>query len=379
MLRAYRFPLRPLVHQRTTFERWRLQCCELYNAALQQRRDGWKRGGCSIGFAQQCKELTDLRGEDDYRATPVHLQQGVLRRLDKAFIAFFRRVRAGQKPGYPRFRSQRLFNSMTFSGHDCLVDPADREGGSGCVKFPKLGCVRFKQHRWMTGQIRELRLVRDSRRRWFISIVCDVGDAPPKRTVRVGRTTGIDLGLTSFATLADGEEIANPRFYRRGHDRLARAQRVLAAKKRGSNSRRRARRAVGRASEHIANQRLDFHRKTAKALVERFDLIAHEDLNVRGLASGMLAKSVHDVGWAQFISILHSKAEEAGVHVIAVDPRGTTQDCSTCGRTVPKDLRERVHRCECGLVLGRDHNAALNVLARGLRAVPPATAPEAPS
>jgi len=268
---------------------------------------------------------------------------------------------------------------MTFPGRDCTITPAEHEGGSGYIKIPKLGQLRFKQNRFMRGDVREVRLVRDARERWFVVIVCDIGAAPPKVAVRVDRVTGIDLGLTAFATLASGEEIANPRFYRRGEEKLARAQRALAAKKRGSNSRRRAKQRVARAHEHVANQRLDFHRKTTKALVERFDLIAHEDLNVKGLAGGMLAKSVHDVGWGQFLAILHSKAEEAGVHVIAVDPRGTTSTCSNCGRIAPKTLAERIHDCVCGLVVKRDHNSALEVLARGLRAVSLTSATEASS
>lgn len=376
MLRAYRFPLRLLAEQRRTVDGWQVQSCEIHNAGLEQRRDAWRKHGRSIGFAEQCRQLTDLRQEPEFRATPVQLQQDALRRLDRSFAAFFRRVKAGQKPGYPRFRSRERYNSMTFPGRDCSVTPAEREGGSGYVKLPKLGWVRFKQHRFMQGDVREVRLVRDARGRWFAQVVCNVGEAPPKRTVRHGRVTGIDLGLTSFATLSSGEEIANPRFYRRGQEALARAQRALSAKKRGSNSRRRARQCVARAHERVANQRLDFHRKTAKKLVERFDLISHEDLNVRGLASGMLAKSVHDVGWGQFIAILHCKAEEAGVHVIAVDPRGTTSTCSNCGRVEAKDLSERIHRCVCGLVVKRDHNSALEVLARGLRAVPLTSAAE---
>jgi putative transposase len=205
--------------------------------------------------------------------------------------------------------------------------------------------------------------------------MCDIGEAPEKRAVNT--MTGIDLGLKEFAVLSDGEAIANPRHFKNGAESLARAQRVLARKQRGSNSRHRARQAVARAHSRIANQRLDFHRKTAKQLCTRFDLIAHEALNVRGLSRGMLSKSVHDAGWGSFLRILHSKAEEAGVHVVAVDPRHTTQACSACGTLVPKGLGDRVHACACGLVLDRDHNAAINILARGLRASPAETSDRA--
>lgn len=372
-MRCYRYPLRLLAHERAAVDMWRVQCCTLYNAALEQRRDGWKRQRRLIGYFLQCKDLTDLRQEPEWRATPVQCQQNTLHNVDRSFAAFFRRCKAGQTPGHPRFRARERYSSISFPGRDCPVEPAPLEGGSGYIQIPKLGRVRFKQHRPMQGQVREVTLRVDARGRWFVSMVCDVGEAPEKRTVRAGCVTGIDLGLKEFAVLSSGEAIANPRFYRRGQESLARAQRVLALKKRGSNSRRRAKRAVGRCHERVSHQRLDFHRKLAKNLCSRFDLIAHEDLNVRGLARGMLSKSVADVGWGQFISILGHKAEEAGVHLVAVDPRNTTQACSSCSAIVPKGLGDRVHRCGCGCVLDRDHNAALNVLARGLRAVPAET------
>jgi putative transposase len=375
VIRAYRFPLRPTAAQRAAFWSWLRQCCTLYNAALEQRITAWKKYGRSIGYAEQCRGLTDLREETEWGDGPVTIQRSALRRVDRGFQNFFRRCKAGEKPGHPRYRAFDRYDS--FGIGRASVEPAEREGGSGYVYVPKIGRVRFKQHRMMHGDVRDVTIRRDARGRWFVQISCDVGATPPMRVVRLDRTTGIDLGLTHFAVLADGTKIANPRHFKRSSEVLAQRQRALVQKKRGSRTRRRARTLVARTHEHIANQRLDFHRKTALALVRRFDLIAHEDLNIRGLAGGMLAKSVYDVGWGQFIRILHCKAEEAGVYVIPVDPRGTTQICSACGRTVPKTLYERVHLCECGLVLGRDHNAALMVHARGLRAVLPAQAPEA--
>jgi putative transposase len=223
----------------------------------------------------------------------------------------------------------------------------------------------------MAGIVRETTLTKDSRGRWFVCFACDVGSATPKRSAVT--VTGFDLGLTTFAVLADGSEVANPRHTRRGAESLARAQRVLSRKTNGSNSRQKAKLAVARVHERIGNARRDFHHKTARALVDKYDLIAHEDLSISRMVHGNLAKSIHDVGWGQFISILTRKAEEAGVTVIAVDPRNTTRECSTCGAVVRKTLADRTHSCVCGCVLGRDHNAALNILARGLRAVPDLT------
>ncbi len=367
LIRTFRFVMRPTADQRRTFDEWRILCCGLYNAALEQRRDAWRMRKQSVSYVYQCRDLTELRNADEsggYDGVPVEVARSALRRLDRAFQAFFRRVKSGDTPGFPRFRSRDRFDS--FGLGNVSIRPGD--GDSGYVRVPKLGWVRFKLHRELHGVVKNVEVRRDARGRWFVCIACDVGDAPAKRVVR--SATGIDLGLKEFAVLSDGEAVHNPRHFRRGQVALRRAQRVLARKTRGSNSRRRAREAVARQHERTRNQRVDFHRKLAADLCSRFDLIAHEDLNIKGLARGMLAKSVSDVAWGSFLQRLACKAESAGVHLVAVDPRNTTQACSQCGTLVPKGLGDRIHACECGCVLDRDHNAALNVLARGLRASP---------
>lgn len=369
MLRSYTYVLRPLAAQRAELHRWREQCCTIYNAALEQRRDAWKKQRKSVSLYDQYRDLTDLRREPDFKSVPAWVQRSPLRRVDLAFQAFYRRCKAGQTPGFPRFKPRDRYASFDLGTDPVKVERADHKRGSGYVHVPRMGKVRFKEHQPLCGDVRCVSLRFDrAKDRWYVRIVCDIGPAPEKRIV--SSVTGIDLGLKEFAVLSDGEAIPNPRHFKRGDESLARAQRVLARKRRGSNSRHRARQSVGRAHARIANQRLDFHRKTAKQLCQRFDLIAHEALNVRGLSRGILSKSVADVGWGSFLRILHSKAEEAGVHVVAVDPRNTTQSCSACGTLVPKGLGDRVHACACGLTLDRDHNAALNILARGLRASP---------
>lgn len=374
MIRSYTFVLRPLAPQRAELHRWKAQCCDLYNAALEQRITAWRTQHKGVSYVDQCRDLTDLRREESHASVPCKVQRSALRRLDRAFQSFFRRCKQGATPGFPRFRSKRRYDS--FGLGRVAIEPAEREGGSGYVRVPKLGQVRFRQHRFMRGEVRDVELrYEPCKDRWYVRVVCDVGEAPPKRVVR--HATGIDLGLKEFAVLSDGEPIANPRHFRSGHESLARAQRKLARKKKGSNSRHRARAAVARQHRCVRNQRVDFHRKLAADLCSRFDLIAHENLNIKGLARSALAKSVSDVGWGSFLHHLACKAEEAGVHLVAVDPRNTTQACSQCGQLVPKGLGDRVHVCDCGCVLDRDHNAALNVLARGLRAVPLETAAEA--
>jgi putative transposase len=228
--------------------------------------------------------------------------------------------------------------------------------------------VRFHQYRQLKGTVLDVTLRKEAGDKWFVCFAVDLGPAPKKVPVR--SMVGIDVGLTTFATVSDGTEIPNPRFGRNAAAMLARRQQALSQKRRGSASRRRAKGLIAKAHALIQNQRKDHARKLAVFFCQKYDLIAHEDLNIRGMVHGNLARSIHDAAWGTFIHALTCKAEEAGKWVIPVDPRGTTQRCSACGTVVQKDLSVRVHDCPaCGLRLGRDLNAARNVLALGRSAV----------
>jgi putative transposase len=361
MIRTFRYPMQLTRKQETTLISWLSLCGELYNAAIQERRDAWKKRGVSVGLYDQFNELTELREADpEWASVPHRLARSVLVRVERAYRGFFRRVKCGEKPGYPRFRASSRYRSFGLEGTD-----VPRINGSR-VRLPKLGFVRFNKYRELRGEVRSVHVRREAGG-WSISFVCDLGDAPAKVPVRAA--VGIDVGLESLATLSTGEQIENPRFYREAQDVLARRQRVVARKRRGSSSRARARQLVARANEHIRNQRLDYARKVAAFLFSRFDLIAHEDLAIAHMVRGNLAKSIYDAAWGILIGALTSKAEEAGKWCVPVDPRGTSQRCSGCGSVVPKGLSQREHRCDrCGLVLHRDENAARNVLALGLSA-----------
>jgi putative transposase len=358
LIRTFRYPLRPTREQEKVLLLWSHRCCELYNAALQERRDAWRKQRVSVTRYDQHKELTELRQIDpEWRSIPTVIARSAFARLDQAFQAFFRRVRRSEKPGFPRFRSRDRYDSFNLGS-----DVPRIEGNR--VRFPKLGFVRFKKYREMQGEIRTVRVHREARS-WSISFVCDIGDAPSK--VAVKSAVGVDVGLEAFATMSTGERVENPRFFRKAQDVLARRQRSLAEKRRDSNSRKRARRLVARAHEHVKNQRLDFARKLACALFARFDLVAYEDLAISRMVRGNLAKSIHDAAWGRFLSALTCKAEGAGKYAIAVDPRGTSQTCPRCGTVATKTLDQREHHCACGFVAHRDHAAAQVILGRGLR------------
>ena len=364
MLRVYRYRLHPTSAQEAVLHAtlWRLR--ELYNAALQERRDAYQKCGVAISAYQQMAQLKEVRAErEDIAGIHAHLLQDAITRLDRAFRAFFRRIKVGEKPGYPRFRGRDRYNTFTFK------DAGKRNGvrfvaGGKRLCVHGVGNVRIRMHRPIQGTLKQVSITL-SGGHWYACMVCD--DVPARPLPATGESTGIDVGITTFATLSSGEPIHSPRPYCAAQAKLAKLQRVVSRRKKRSARRCKAVRVLAGQHARVARIRQNFHHETAKTLVQRFDSICVEDLNVRGLAGGMLAKHVHDVGWAQFITILAGKAECAGREFIKVDPRGTSQECSGCGAVVRKTLAERVHRCSCGIVLDRDHNAAVNVERRGRR------------
>jgi putative transposase len=363
VIRTFRYPLRLTVAQEATLDQWRIVCQQLYNGALQERRDAWRKQRVSITRIDQQKELTELRATDpEWLMVPTWIERSALRRVDLAFQAFFRRCRRGEKPGFPRFRSQDRYNSFDLGSNPVHID-------GDHLNIPKLGMVKFHKYRDLHGKVKLVCIGR-SARGWSVSFVCNLGEAPAKVPVQIDKVVGIDVGLEAFATLSTGERIENPRFFRKSEEMLARRQRSLARKRRGSSSRRRAKQLIARVHEHIRNQRLDFARKLACVLFDRFNLIAYEDLAISRMVHGNLAKSIYDAAWGIAIRALNSKAEEAGKWSVPVNPYRTSQRCARCGAVVKKTLAERTHSCSsCGFVTHRDHNSSLNIRALGLSAV----------
>lgn len=333
------------------------QLCELYNMALQQRRDVWRSHRKTFSFYDQQKQLTELRaGVDEYREFAHDIQKDPLRRLDRAFAAFFRRTKSGQIPGFPRFRSASKYDSFTVNRANFRLD----DNG---LRIVRLGTFGVKTRCRMRGIPVHLTVKRCGSK-WLALVTCDLGVAPD--LVAISSATGIDLGITYLATLSDGSEIPNPRWTRKEEHRLASANRALSRKKKGSKNRSKAREKLRRTYRRIAGLRDSHLTLIAKQLISRYDLIAHEDLKISKMVQSKLAKSILDAAWRQLIWRLKCEAEKAGVTVIAVNPRNTSQACSGCGVLVPKTLSQRQHDCvDCGLSLGRDHNAALNILRLG--------------
>jgi putative transposase len=365
MRKTYKYRVYPTRKQQRLLDQALEECRWVYNQTLALRRDAWQQEGRSL-------RLYDTQGylprwkEERPALQAVHSQvlQNVQVRVDLAFNAFFRRVRAGEKPGYPRFKSQGRYDSLTYPQYG---NGARLEGST--LTLSKVGTLQVVLHRPVAGAIKTVTLRRTATGKWYACLSCEVAGRDP--APRPDTAVGVDVGLASFATLSNGEKVANPRFFRRDERALAKAQRRLAAVEKGTLERAQRRRVVGRIHERIANRRADFAHQTARGLVNRFGVVVFEDLNTHGLLQNHgLAKSIADAAWGQLVQYTVYKAEEAGRRIVLVDPRYTSQMCSRCGRLVAKDLSVRVHECpRCGLVLDRDQNAAINILRLGLQSL----------
>ncbi len=364
MRKTYKYRLYPTPGQTRLLERVLEECRWLYNETLAYRKRAWEERRESVSLYATQRLLPEWK-----QARPslkqVHSQvlQNVQVRVDLAFKAFFRRVKAGETPGYPRFRGKGRYDSFTFPQFGFSLDPDKQR-----LNLSKIGDVKIVLHRPIEGTIKTLTVRRTATGKWYacfsVEYECEPLDPSP-------HVVGVDVGLESFATLSTGEKIANPRFFRRDEKALARAQRKLSVAEKGTPEREKRRKVVARIHERIANRRGDFAHKLARRLVSENQIVVFEDLNTNGmLKNRCLAKSIADAAWSQLIQYTTYKAECAGRRVVLVNPRNTSQACSGGGEWVEKSLSVRLHRCpSCGLVLDRDYNAALNILALGLQSL----------
>jgi putative transposase len=337
-------------------------CRWVYNETLETRKNAWEQEGKALGLFETHKLLT-LWKKDHPELKHVYAQvlQDAQARVDLAFKAFFRRVKAGSKPGYPRFRSHNRYDSFTFKQSGFALSNND-------LLLSKIGRIKIVLHRPVEGRVKTLTVQRDRIGHWYACLSCEV---QPKQLPFNDQAIGVDVGLESFATLSNGVKIENPRFFRRGEKELAKAQRKLSKAEKGTSARAKRRKAVAHIHERITNRRKDFAHKQSRELVNRFGLLAFENLNIKNMIQNhCVAKSISDAAWSQLIQYTTYKAESAGRYVVLVDPRNTSKLCSCCGNTVEKDLSMRVHECHvCGLVMDRDENAAKNILRLGLQSL----------
>ena len=386
MRRAFKFRMRP-----TAGQHLRLSACvdshrEIYNAALQERRDAWRMCRKTVFYGAQSDQLKHIRRDrPDLAVWSFSSQQATLRRLNKAFAGFFRRVRAGEQPGYPRFKGGDRFDTVEW--------PKD---GDGCrwksevarVYLQGVGNVKVTVHRPVQGRVKTIQVQRCGRN-WYLILSC--ADVPTRPLPPTGAAVGVDVGIVDFAVTSDARHIGNPRWGRQAARRLEAAQRALSAKQRGSKNRRSAKETLASRYRKIANQRRDFHYKAAREMIAGHDVVVVEDLEIKHmlrrakprpdpehpgqfLPNGAAAKSglnraIHDAGWAAFVTILKAKAEEAGRRVVDnVDPRHTSDRCEACGHTAKENrVTQPLFVCgRCGHAAQADEHAARNILRAGL-------------
>jgi putative transposase len=385
MRRTYVFRLHPTARQHIALAECLDTHRELYNAALQERRDGWSHSKTRISYGDQSAQLSEIRSvRPDVAVWSFSSQQATLRRLNKSFQGFFRRVKAGQKAGYPRFKGQARFGSVEWpkDGDGARWLPEDKR-----VYLQGIGQVKVHVHRKVAGRVKTIQIKRQGRH-WMLVLSCD--DVPTNPLPETGRQGGVDVGIASFATTSDGVHIDNPRWGRRAADKLTAAQQRLQRARRGGRNRHAKRETVASRHRKIANQRKDFHHKQARDLVAGYDVLVVEDLAIanmvrrakpvpdldtpgqflpnRARAKSGLNRSIHDAGWGRFLGILRAKAEDAGRVLIEIDPRHTSDGCENCGHAAPGN---RVSQAEfvcqlCGHRAQADEHAARNILRAGL-------------
>lgn len=396
MHRAYKFLLRPTSKQTQMLSQMLADHCCLYNAALQERRDAYRHTSkTTVRYGEQSAQLKEIRAADPdgHGRWSFASQQATLRRLDRAFAAFFRRVRVGQKPGYPRFRGVNWFDTVVFpkDGDGCRWNSVPDDKVTR-VRLKAVGHVRVHQHRSVEGRVRTVSVKREGKK-WYVILACD--DVPTEPLPATGAMTGIDMGVVHFLTTADGEHIENSRHGKRNADALADAQRALKAFPRCQRKNRTARHRhavekVASLHRRIRRQRVDHAHKTALNLVRPYDVIAYERLNIAAMtrspkpkpdkaqpgvflpngaaAKKGLNKSILDASWGCFMGILANKAESAGRVLIPVDARNTSRTCSrqNCGHVAKENrpTQTQFQCAECGYRGNADQVAALNIAIR---------------
>lgn len=374
MKRIERVKLYPTGRQIARLETCLGICCELYNAALQQRRDAWRTRRLRISHKRQYAEVTELREEPRIASVYREALDATLHKLELAFASFFRRLKSGQTPGYPRFRARRRYHTLEFPhGNRALkFNPTQTK-----VKVPGVGSIRLRRGRPVPSFGRAM-IVR-SPRGWYALFECEREVTALPLT---GKAIGLDVGVASFFATSDGHLEPNLQVGKRQACKVAQLQRIVAKRTKGGASRRKAINALGRAQDALRWTRRDWHHKSARKVINSYDVIALEKLAVRNLTRSArgtlnqpgrhvrqkagLNRAILDVGFSQFANMIIAKAEEAGRKVVFVDPKYTSQTCSRCDHVDAANRRTQAEFCclACSYADHADVNAARNILKR---------------
>ncbi len=353
MKKSFKYRIYPSKSQTSKITATLQLCCSLYNAALEERIGAFNKRGTSIKNYEQQKQLPEIKDFcPEYKDVFSQVLQDTLKRLDNAYKSFFLRIKRGQNPGFPRYKSIRRYNSLTYPQHGFYIKKSK-------VFLSKIGHIPIKMHRPIEGKVKTCTIKRTPTGKWFVTFSCLI---TPKILGLTEKSIGIDLGIKSFAAYDDGTLTRNPKFFKKDYKDLARAQRKAQKTKNFK--------IVRRIHERIKNRRANFSHQLSRKIINNNGIIVAEKLDIKLMLKGKkFSKGIYDASWFEFIKYLSYKAEEAGRIFILVNPAYTTQTCSGCGEVKLKNINERIHYCECGLTVGRDINAAINIKALGLQSL----------
>ena len=349
MIKTYKFRLYPNIEQDNILQETLNTCRFIYNMALEDRINCYNRTGKSLSNYDQSQWLKEL-DNNIYQ----QVAQNVLNRLNKAYDNFFRRVKNGEKPGFPRFQGFNRYDSFTYpqSGFKII--------NNRHVSLSKIGILKFIQHRNINGKIKTC-TIKKYNNKWFINFSCEISEV---EKIDINNCIGIDLGLITLATLSNGTKIENPRILNRYIDRIKDLQRKLSLKQKGSNNYKKLKLRITRLYQKLVNVRNDHLHKLSRKLVDEYDLIVLEDLNIKQMVkSNYLSRSIHDVSWNKLVNFITYKADYAGKFIELINPYNTSKQCSNCGNIKEKlSLSTRIYKCKkCNLKIDRDLNAAINI------------------
>lgn len=355
MIRVFKYRVYPTKQQLTKMSnifdltRW------MYNETLAFRKNAWESKNISITHYETSKKIPEWKAQKpELNNVFSQVLQNAQLRVDLAFKAFFRRCKNGKNPGFPRFKSKDRYHSITYPQRGFRLHP---DG----LYLSKIGRIKIILHRPIEGIIKTCTIKKTPTKKWYVYFSCEIVKSIP--IPKTGNVIGIDLGLTTYIQCSDGYKINNPRFFKQEQKALSQVQKRFSKIKNEKN-----RHSVALVHERIRNKRIDFCHKISKKLINKYDFIAHENLNIkRMLKQRKYSKSISDASWATLIQYMTTKAENAGRVIVAVDPRGTSQRCSQCGGTVQKTIKNRIHNCPyCGYKTSRDMNSAIEILRLGL-------------
>jgi len=360
-IKTFKFKLNPTLEQQEQIYHTLNLCRWLYNSGLEQRIIAYKKQRKSLSFYTQKKELPLLKKVlPEFKGVHSQVLQNVLERLDEAYQSFFRRVKKGEKAGFPRFKGRNRYNSFTYPQSGFKIE-------GSFLTLSKIGKIRINCHRAIKGQVKTCLIIHKNGQ-FFVCFSCEVEVRKPKTSS--SHAVGIDLGVKHLAITSEGTFYENPKHLHHLEHKLKKQQRLVSKKKRGSNRRKKAVYQLAKLHEHIANKRKDTAHKITKKLVDSYDLLVFENLEIQKMVKNhRFAKSIVDSAWKKLIAYATYKAENAGKQVLLVNPYNTSQQCSNCLEIVKKTLAEREHSCGCGYVADRDVNAARNILRLGLQQI----------